>query len=118
MPLSYRPLFLLEANTAFIFEIKRLDVQSENPADVYFWLYFDKASQVLHQLTFVSMSADGDEQQREFTQGQLRFSANAGTYTPTGSGMALALRPVVPPMLPAEMETAMFMLFNRTETSV
>ena len=65
MPIPYRPLFLLDADTASICEIKRLDVQSDNPGDVYFWLYFDRASRQLSHLTFVSMHADGDEQERE-----------------------------------------------------
>lgn len=116
--MTYRPLFLLDADTASICEIKRLDVHSDNPGDVYFWLYFDRASHQLSHLTFVSMHADGDKQQREFVQGELQFNATAGTYTPTDAGPALALRTVVPPTLPAEMEAAFFALFNRTETSM
>ncbi|WBA42409.1 hypothetical protein [Hymenobacter canadensis] len=118
MTFPYRPLFLLESATASIFEIKRLDVQSANPGDVYFWLYFDRTSRQLSHLTFVSMNADGDEQQREFAQGRLQFNASEGTYTPTGTGPALALRPVLPPTLPAELETALFALFRETRPSV
>jgi hypothetical protein len=117
MPIPYRPLLLLDADSVYIFEIKRLDVQSANPGDVYFWLYFDRASRQLSHLTFVSMHADGDEQQREFAQGRLQFNATAGTYSHAGAGPALALRPVVPPTLPAELETALFALFNQPETS-
>ncbi|MBD2715261.1 hypothetical protein KBK19_09460 [Microvirga sp. STR05] len=113
--MTYRPLFLLDADTASIFEIKRLDVRSDNPGDVYFWLYFDRASRQLRHLTFVSMNAEGDEQQREFTQGQLRFTASEGTYTPTDPGPALALQPVVPPTLPVELEAALFALFRETQ---
>ncbi|WBO85428.1 hypothetical protein [Hymenobacter yonginensis] len=114
MPIPYRLLFLLNADTASIFEIKRLDVQSDNPGDVYFWLYFDRASRQLRHLTFVAMHADGDEQQREFAQGRLRFTTTTGTYTPADAGPALALQPVVPPTLPAELEAALFALFRET----
>jgi hypothetical protein len=113
MPLSYRPLFLLEANTASIFEIKRLDVQSDNQADVYFWLYFDKASRQLSHLTFVSMNADGAEQQREFAQGQLQFSDAEGTYAPLPGTQPLRLRRLIPPTLPATVDAALQVLFGQ-----
>lgn len=107
MPIPYRTLFLLEANTATIFEIKRLDVQSDNPGDVYFWLYFDKANQELQPLTFVAMGTGGGVQQREFAQGHLRFTATEGTYTPKEGGALLHLQPITPATLPAEVETAL-----------
>jgi hypothetical protein len=112
MPIPYRTLFLLEADSATLFEIKRLDVQSDNPSDVYFWLYFDKATQTLRPLTFVSMNKNGDQQQREFSQGHLRFTATEGAYTPVAAGLQLPLRVVNPPVLPAEVETALFAFFG------
>ncbi|QNH61065.1 hypothetical protein [Hymenobacter sediminicola] len=113
--MTYRLLFLLDADTASIFEIKRLDVQSNNPGDVYFWLYFDRASQQLSHLTFVSMKADGDEQQREFVQGRLQFNATTGTYQPAAGGPMLALRTMVPTVLPTELESALQALFGETQ---
>ena len=118
MPIPYRTLFLLEADTATLFEIKRLDVQSNNPGDVYFWLYFDKATHALHPLTFVSMSAEGGVQQREFTQGHLRFTAIEGTYVSQPAGAPLPLQPVTPATLPAEVETALFAFFQAADAAV
>ncbi|QIX60404.1 hypothetical protein HER32_04055 [Hymenobacter sp. BT18] len=116
MSVPYHALFLLEADTAFIFEIKRLDVQSTDPADVYFWLRFDKATQALELLTFEAMSAADGEQRRQFSQGQLRFSAAGGTFTPATDGPALALRPHAPPKLPAALEQALFAFFDKAES--
>ncbi|UOG76517.1 hypothetical protein MTX78_07930 [Hymenobacter tibetensis] len=118
MSIPYRTLFLLEADNASLFEIKRLDVQSDNPGDVYFWLYFNKDTQALHPLTFVSMSAEADNQQREFTQGKLRFNASEGTYTPKQAGAPLHLQPVTPATLPAEVETALFAFFKAAGAAV
>jgi hypothetical protein len=118
MPIPYRTLFLLEADTAFIFEIKRLDVQSNNPGDVYFWLYFDKATHALHPLTFVSMRVEDDVQQREFAQGHLRFTATKGTYTPQPAGVPLLVHPVTPATLPAKVETALFAFFGAPDSAV
>lgn len=116
--MTYCTLFLLESDTATIFEIKRLDVQSDNPGDVYFWLYFDKATQMLHPLTFVSMNKDGDQQQREFTQGFLRFDATEGAYAPASAGPQLPLRVVNPPILPAVVETALFTFFGTANATI
>ncbi|MCA8829735.1 hypothetical protein [Hymenobacter pini] len=114
MTIPYRPLYLLEAESASIFEIKRLDVQSANPGDVYFWLYFDRASGQLSPLGFVAMNAEGEEHQREFTQGTLHFTATQGTFIPTHTGQPLTLRNITPPVLPTELETALFTFFGQT----
>lgn len=80
MPISYKTLFLLEADAFSLVEIKLLDVQSDNPAEVYFWLRFDKASHHLEHLEFVSMNRNGAGEQREFRQGRLQFSEANGTF--------------------------------------
>ncbi|SHK90513.1 hypothetical protein [Hymenobacter psychrotolerans] len=108
----YRTLFLLKADSAFIFEIKRLDVQSSNPGDVYFWFYFDKATQALQPLTFVSMNAEGGEQQRAFVQGQLKFGPEQGVYAAHGASFHLKLRTVVSAALPAEVDAAVQAYFR------
>jgi hypothetical protein len=111
MSFPYRLLFLLEAESATIFEIKRLDIQSQNPGHLYFWLYFDHASSQLSQLNFELMTTQAGEHLREFTQGRLQFNATAGTFAPANGGPALALRTVTPPVLPAALETALFAFF-------
>ncbi|MCR5889365.1 hypothetical protein LRS06_16640 [Hymenobacter sp. J193] len=103
--MRFATLFLLEADTAFICEIKRLDVHSANPADVYSWLHFDKATQALELLEFVSMMQAEGEEQRAFRQGHLRFTPTAGTFTDT-DGATQALRPLPPEHLPAALHAA------------
>ncbi|MBT2556682.1 hypothetical protein J7E24_02720 [Hymenobacter sp. ISL-91] len=111
MHFPYRSLFLFEADMATVFEIKRLDIQSKNPSHLYFWLHFDKASGQLSQLDFVDMRTEAGEHLREFTQGQLRFNATEGIFSPTDGTQALNLRTITPPTLPAELETALFAFF-------
>lgn len=114
MAFPYRSLFLFEADTATVFEIKRLDIQSKNPAHLYFWFYFDNASHQLSQLDFEDMrTAEGGAHERDFTQGQLHFNPTTaeGTFLPADGRPALPLRTITPPMLPAELETALFAFF-------
>ncbi|MBT9394530.1 hypothetical protein KLP40_15270 [Hymenobacter sp. NST-14] len=111
MTFPYRSLFLFEADSATIFEIKRLDIQSKNPGHLYFWLYFDNASGQLTQLDFEDMSTAEGEHLRQFRQGRLQFNATEATFSPTDSGPPLALRTVTPPALPAELEKALFAFF-------
>lgn len=106
MPISYRTLFLLEADAFSLVEIKLLDVQSDDPAKVYFWLQFDKASHTLDKLEFVSMHKDGEEQQREFRQGKLQFNQSSGTYTASEASEPVALQLQTTAELPAELDDA------------
>ena len=111
MSFPYRSLFLFEADTATIFEIKRLDIQSKNPGHLYFWLHFDNASRQLSQLDFEDMSTEAGEHLREFRQGRLQFNTTEGTFSPADGSSPLALRTITPPALPAELETALFAFF-------
>ncbi|NVO86204.1 hypothetical protein [Hymenobacter terrestris] len=112
MRFPYRSLFLFEADTATVFEVKRLDIQSKNPSHLYFWLYLDNASGQLSQLNFEDMSTEAGEHLREFTQGQLRFNTNEGSFSPTEGDSPLQLRTITPPTLPAALETALFAFFD------
>ncbi|WP_019948912.1 hypothetical protein [Hymenobacter aerophilus] len=105
----YHVLFLLEADTDLLFEIQRLDVQSEHPADVYFWFRFDKDSGMLNQLDFENMRtlANG-EQERDFTQGQLCFNTTTGIFSPKDGSLPLLLSTVTPSAPPSELKTALF----------
>lgn len=104
-PFAYRPLFLLEADNFFLLEIKALEVKSEDPAEVYFWLHYDRARRTLQKLEFVSMTDQGEQQERVFRQGQLQFGPQAGTYTAAGAApLALRRQPAGP--LPAELDEA------------
>ncbi|QJX48026.1 hypothetical protein HMJ29_14195 [Hymenobacter taeanensis] len=106
MPISYKTLFLLEANAFSLIEIKLLDVQSDDPAKVYFWLQFHKASHTLDKLDFVAMHKDEYEQQREFQQGKLQFNQSNGTYTPTEAAEPISLKAQATTQLPAELNDA------------
>jgi hypothetical protein len=104
MPISYKTLFLLEADTFSLVEIKLLDVQSDDPAEVYFWFRLDKDSHTLQKLDFVSMSKDGDEQRREFKQGKLAFDEQAGTYSTEAGNVPLRTQTAT--AVPAELDDA------------
>lgn len=112
MPISYKTLFLLEADAYLLLEIKALDVQSDDPTEVYFWFRFDKASQTLEKLEFVSMAEDGDEQQREFRQGKLQFNQRRGTYFTAEGSSSLQLK--TPTSLPVELDAAIQRYFVGT----
>ncbi|SET08547.1 hypothetical protein [Hymenobacter actinosclerus] len=113
MRFPYRSLFLFEAATATIFEIKRLDIQSKNPSHLYFWFYFDNASGQLSQLDFEDMRTENGEHERDFAQGQLRFNPTTaeGTFSPAAGSPPLRLHTITPPTLPAALETALFAFF-------
>jgi hypothetical protein len=106
MPISYKPLFLLEADAFSLVEIKLLDVQSDDPAQVYFWLRFDKADSTLDKLDFVSMQKGEAAQQREFQQGTLQFNQTSGTYTPAEAAEPTKLQNKDAANLPAELDEA------------
>lgn len=104
MLFSYKTLFLLEADTFSLVEIKAMDVQSDDPAKVYFWFRFDKASHTLEKLEFISMSKNGDEQQREFQQGKLQFNQSSGNYSTTEDSFVVQLKTAA--SLPPELDDA------------
>ncbi|SNC66229.1 hypothetical protein SAMN06265337_1541 [Hymenobacter gelipurpurascens] len=104
MLFSYKTLFLLEADTFSLVEIKRLNIQSDNPGEVYFWFRFDKVTSGLELLEFVSMNKDGDEQQREFLQGKLQFNQSSGTYSTAEDSSLLQLKTAA--SLPLELDDA------------
>ncbi|MBX0290359.1 hypothetical protein K3G63_07910 [Hymenobacter sp. HSC-4F20] len=106
MPISYKPLFLLDADAFSLVEIKALDVQSDDPAKVYFWFRFDKAAHHLEHLTFVSMATAGAEQQREFQQGRLQFTQHGGTYAAADAAAPTSLRVQAVDALPADLDEA------------
>ncbi|ALD20532.1 hypothetical protein [Hymenobacter sp. DG25A] len=107
MPVPYHWLFFLENDTTSIVEIKRTDLPGEqNPDKVYHWLFFEKQSHLLHKLEFVSMNAQPDFQERTFQQGQLRFTAEAGTFTDQLTGRQQALQVGRPAELPEDLGRA------------
>ncbi len=73
-------LFLLESETNWIIEIKRLDIDSEDKVQIYFWLKCDKHTLKITRLNFVGMSKNGETEQREFSQGILNFDMYNGTF--------------------------------------
>jgi len=107
MSLPYRPLFYFENAAAILLEIKRLDLPGEqSPSRLYHWLWFDKATQALTPQEFVSMQAGPEMQEREFRQGQLRFTTHAATYAPHGPAPAQELAATPPTALPAALTQA------------
>lgn len=107
MPIPYLWLFFLENDSICIIEIKRTDLPGEqNPDKVYHWLLFDKKSQQLEKLAFVSMNSQPNVQERTFQQGQLRFTAEAGTFTEQQTGQQQELKLGRPAELPEDLTRA------------
>jgi hypothetical protein len=76
-PFPFQVLFCFEDEFKLIAEIKRTDIQSEDKSLVYKWLYIDKSSSQLLQLSFQSMNQLNGEQIREFTEGILAWNATS-----------------------------------------
>ena len=67
-------LFLFENEEIILFEIKRLDIESNaTKSDKYFWLIFYKEIHDISKLHFVSASKTSINQRREFFEGVLVF---------------------------------------------
>ncbi|MHA4895324.1 hypothetical protein ACXZ1K_11265 [Pedobacter sp. PWIIR3] len=81
MKLSFNCLYLLENGSISILEIKQTDLPVQAPkSDIYKWLCVDRASGKVVQLTFNSMDASGDIEERYFEQGYLKFNSETGTF--------------------------------------
>ncbi|TGE14085.1 hypothetical protein [Hymenobacter elongatus] len=92
MPVPYRTLFFLDNATTSIVEIKRLDLPTEqDPGLLYHWLLFDKATQNIIKLEFLSMNSLPQVEEREFAQGSLRFDPQTGAYTSATTGQTQQL---------------------------
>ena len=83
---SFKTLYLLD-NEKFIFiEVKRTGLTDEkDPAKIYFWLVYEKATEKIQRLQFVSMHSDEHEEQRVFKQGILKFDSQKGHYLENGT---------------------------------
>ncbi len=77
----YETLFFLENDFIALFEIKRLDMaESTDFSQRYQWFFLDKRLQSLNKLTFVSMTNEGERNERIFRQGTLQFNTMQGTF--------------------------------------
>ena len=55
--------------------------QGSPPAKVYHWLTHDENSREISRLSFVSMESEGDQQYRQFDEGELRFDPSRARMT-------------------------------------
>ena len=108
MPLPYHILFYLENDSFILTEIKRLDLapDEEDPGKLFYWLLFYNSTEVLRKLEFVAMDSQPDAQEREFQQGRLRFTPQAGIYQSYATGQTLALQVRRPDVLPPALADA------------
>jgi len=81
MPIHFKTLFLLTHETTWVFEIKRLDIQSQEPSELYYWFVLDKSMMELKRLTFVSMSQESEWNRRVFEEASLKFNQEIGVLT-------------------------------------
>ena len=64
-----------------LFEIKRLNMDSDNPSDIYFWFLYTANQETLERLAFISMDTNQDEETRIFKQGLLQFNKEKAVFT-------------------------------------
>ncbi|MET4105303.1 hypothetical protein [Hymenobacter sp. UYP22] len=98
-------LYVLAADDQLMFELKRLDVESDEPAKKYFWFHFNYHNNQLTPLTFSSME-EGETQRRAFAEGLLEFDTAQGTYTPPAPAEPVKLSVPPEPQLPLRAEAA------------
>ena len=80
---TYRVLFLLQHPAFTFLEIERLGLSKQAPkSEVYRWLRYEVATNSLTALDFIGMHSAPPLEERQFRQGTLRFSAEAGTFWP------------------------------------
>lgn len=68
-------------------EIKRLDIKSDRPSDLYYWLKIN-SDQTVSRLTFISM----DEGIREFKEAVLNFQTSKVSFLEGESNLFLQMR--------------------------
>ncbi len=106
--MPYRVLFLLHSPAVTVFEIKRLDLPDTAPKNqLYQWLHYEAATATLTPLDFVQLHSAPPLEERQFRQGNLQFSAAAGTFWPTagpavGQPLVPATTLALPPQLAAQ----------------
>ncbi|NML65399.1 hypothetical protein HHL22_09305 [Hymenobacter sp. RP-2-7] len=89
----YRVLYLVSSADLHLLEIQRLNLPATAPnSEVYQWLHYVPASNQLTPLTFVSMHSAPPFEERQFKQGELRFSNIEGIFQPAGTRQAIALQ--------------------------
>lgn len=78
--MKFKTLFLLESPEHLVFEIKRQDIETNDPSKKFFWFHFLKQTGTLKRLKFVSMSSENGQQQRVFEGTELSFNDEIGSF--------------------------------------
>lgn len=77
---AFKCLYLLENDELYILEISRTDLEDGAPASEKFrWLKIEKATMQVADLTFRSIDAAGEIEERYFEEGFLKFNGTTGT---------------------------------------
>jgi hypothetical protein len=78
---NFECLYFLENFYLYILEIKRTDFPKDAPVEtIYKWLMIDKETLTITPLSFNSMDAAGEIEERFFEEGYLKFNNNIGTF--------------------------------------
>ena len=71
-------MFYLDSRELTLIEVKRNDKpQEKNKSKVYFWLLFNKSTDKIEKLDFVSMQSSKEKEERIFRQGKLNFRSTS-----------------------------------------
>ncbi|TCC87342.1 hypothetical protein EZ428_21845 [Pedobacter frigiditerrae] len=78
---NFECLYFLENFYLYILEIKRTDLPKDAGAEAIFkWLMIDKETLTITPLSFNSMDAAGEIEERYFEEGYLKFNNSIGTF--------------------------------------
>lgn len=78
---TFECLYVLNNSQLYILEIRRSDLSDTAPAAERFrWMKIDRQNNQITNLTFRSMDAAGEIEERYFEQGFLKFNKETGTF--------------------------------------
>ncbi|MEH6629788.1 MAG: hypothetical protein V7776_03120 [Halopseudomonas aestusnigri] len=96
---QFKTLFHLSNHEIDIVEIKHLGLPGDSDKSlIFYWFMISKGNAPI-RLTFASMTEEGENQIRDFKEGELSFNGNVGFYTSNSGDESNKLTVVNPPAL-------------------
>lgn len=77
---NFEVLYCFSKGKQSIVEVKRLDIESEDKSEIYFWLKIDTQNFEIEVLDFKAQSSKNGIQFRTFSQGKLEFDEKGAVY--------------------------------------
>lgn len=114
LTLDFDLLYVLESPAITLIEIQRKDLEEYAPLHAKFqWLLIDHTTLAIQQLTFRSMDASSDVEERFFEEGFLKFNNESGTYIAKFNSAQHPLLRKIPMVLSPALQLAVTNYLNR-----